>query len=123
LIAHYNDTALPRSPDRLGLLIRTLLTKRIKMQGFIIFDDYGHLYGEFYQKMSAWLAEDRIKYREDIVERPRPLSDCLKARTSANWSCTSHKTEPTLNQASAASLCPVIDSTQGETDGHNRRTT
>jgi NADPH-dependent curcumin reductase CurA len=68
LIAHYNDTGLPQGPDRLGLLTRTLLTKRIKMQGFIIFDDYGHRYGEFYQQMSAWLAEGRIKYREDIVE-------------------------------------------------------
>jgi NADPH-dependent curcumin reductase CurA len=68
LIAHYNDTSLPQGPDRLGLLTRTLLTKRIKMQGFIIFDDYGHRYGEFYQQMSAWLAEGRIKYREDIVD-------------------------------------------------------
>lgn len=39
------------------------------MQGFIIFDDYGHRYGEFYQQMSAWLGEGRrIKYREDIVD-------------------------------------------------------
>ena len=68
LIAHYNDTALPQGPDRLGLLTRTLLTKRIKMQGFIIFDDYGHLYGEFYQQMSVWVAEGRIKFREDVVD-------------------------------------------------------
>lgn len=68
LIAHYNDTGLPQGPDRLGLLTRTLLAKRIKMQGFIIFDDYGHRYGEFYQQMSAWLTEGRIKYREDIVD-------------------------------------------------------
>jgi len=68
LIAHYNDTGLPQGPDRLGLLTRTLLTRRIKMQGFIIFDDYGHRFGEFYRQMSAWLAEDRIKYREDVVD-------------------------------------------------------
>jgi len=68
LIAQYNDTDLPQGPDRLGLLMRTLLTKRIKMQGFIIFEDYGHRFGEFYQQMSAWLAEGRIKYREDIVD-------------------------------------------------------
>jgi NADPH-dependent curcumin reductase CurA len=68
LIAHYNDTGLPPGPDRLGLLTRMLLTRRIKMQGFIIFDDYGHRYGEFYQQMSAWLAEGRITYREDIVD-------------------------------------------------------
>jgi len=68
LIAHYNDSALPQGPDRLGLLMGTLLTKRIKMQGFIIFDDYGHRYDEFFPQMSAWLAAGRIKYREDMVD-------------------------------------------------------
>jgi NADPH-dependent curcumin reductase len=68
LIASYNDTALPSGPDRLGLLTSTLLTKRIKMQGFIIFDDYGHRYNEFFCQMSAWLKEGKIKFREDIVD-------------------------------------------------------
>ena len=68
LIAHYNDTELPEGPDRLGQLTRTLLTKRIKMQGFIIFDDYGHRYGEFYSQMSTWLDEGKIIFREDIVD-------------------------------------------------------
>ncbi|NVN90060.1 MAG: NADP-dependent oxidoreductase [Desulfuromonadales bacterium] len=68
LISHYNDTVARQGPDRLGLLTRTILTKRIKMQGFIIFDDYGARYGEFYQQMSAWLDEGRIKFREDIVD-------------------------------------------------------
>lgn len=68
LIAHYNDKALPPGPDRLGLLTRTLLTKRIKMQGFIIFDDYADRYGEFAAQMGAWLKEGRIKYREDVVD-------------------------------------------------------
>lgn len=68
LIAHYNDTALPQGPDRLGLLTRTLLTKRIRMQGFIIFDDYGDRFGEFLSQMTTWLAEDRVRIREHIVE-------------------------------------------------------
>lgn len=68
LIAHYNDSALPPGPDRLGLLTRTLLTKRIKMQGFIIFDDYADRYGEFAAQMSAWLKQGKIKYREDLVD-------------------------------------------------------
>jgi len=68
LIANYNATALPAGPDRLGLLTRTILTKRIKMQGFIIFDDYGHRYGEFFDQMSAWLKEGKITFREDIVD-------------------------------------------------------
>ena len=68
MISHYNDTELPAGPDRLGLLTRTLLVKRIKMQGFIIFDDYGHRYNEFFTQMSAWLKEGKIKFREDIVD-------------------------------------------------------
>jgi NADPH-dependent curcumin reductase CurA len=68
LIAHYNDTMLPRGPDRLGLLTRTLLTKRIKVQGFIIFDDYGPRYNEFLTQMSAWVKDGKIKFREDVVD-------------------------------------------------------
>jgi len=68
LIANYNDTALPPGPDRLGLLARTILTQRIRMQGFIIFDDYGHRYGEFMQQMSQWVQAGKIKFREDIVD-------------------------------------------------------
>ena len=68
LIAHYNDTALPPGPDRLGLLTRTLLTRRIKMQGFIIFDDYAPRYGEFAAQMSLWLKDGKIKYREDRID-------------------------------------------------------
>jgi NADPH-dependent curcumin reductase CurA len=68
LIAHYNDIGPPPGPDRLGLLTRTLLTRRIKMQGFIIFDDYGHRYGEFFSQMSAWIDEGKVKFREDLVD-------------------------------------------------------
>ena len=68
MIAHYNDTSLPPGPDRLGLLVGTLLKKRIKMQGFIIFDDYGPRFGEFIDQMGAWGEEGRIRFREDIVD-------------------------------------------------------
>jgi NADPH-dependent curcumin reductase len=42
--------------------------RRIKMQGFIIVDDYAPRFGEFYQQMSAWFGEDKVKSREDMVE-------------------------------------------------------
>ena len=67
-MAHYNDTELPPGPDRLSLLVGTLLKKRIKMQGFIIFDDYGPRFGEFIDQMSAWVEEGRIRFREDMVD-------------------------------------------------------
>ena len=68
LIAHYNDTGLPPGPDRQGLLLRAILTKRITMRGFIIFDDFGPRFGEFQQVMAEWVRAASIKYREDVVE-------------------------------------------------------
>lgn len=68
LISQYNATSLPQGPDRLSMLMGQLLVKRIKMQGFIIFDDYGHRYGEFAQDMNRWLAEGKIHYKEHLVE-------------------------------------------------------
>ena len=68
LISQYNATALPEGPDRMSMLMAQLLIKRIKMQGFIIFDDYAHRYGEFAADMSKWLAEGKIHYREHLVE-------------------------------------------------------
>ncbi len=67
LIAGYNATELPPGPDRLGLLAGTLLRKRIKMQGFIIFDDYGPRWSEFADSMGTWVRDDKVKVREDIV--------------------------------------------------------
>lgn len=68
LISQYNATELPAGPDRLGQLMGLILVKRLKVQGFIIFDDYGHRYDEFYQEMSRWYAEGIIKYREQVVD-------------------------------------------------------
>jgi NADPH-dependent curcumin reductase CurA len=67
LISSYNATAMPDGPDRSPLLMRTLLTKRIRMQGFIVFDDYGHRYQEFAKEIGQWLAQGKIIVREDIV--------------------------------------------------------
>ena len=68
LISHYNATQLPDGPDRLSLLMLTILVKRLKVQGFIIFDDYGHRYDEFEKDMSQWLSTGKIKYREHLVD-------------------------------------------------------
>ncbi|PER22378.1 NADP-dependent oxidoreductase, partial [Bacillus cereus] len=38
LIASYNDHQAPSGPDRLPQLQRTLLNKRVRIQGFIVFD-------------------------------------------------------------------------------------
>jgi NADPH-dependent curcumin reductase CurA len=68
LVANYNATELPKGPDRMHALMGKLLVKRIKVQGFIIFDDYGHRYNEFAEGMMRWLQEGKIKYREHLVD-------------------------------------------------------
>jgi NADPH-dependent curcumin reductase CurA len=68
LISQYNATSLPEGPDRMSALVATLLIKRIKMQGFIIFDDYAHRYDEFAAQMSQWLMEGKMQYKEHLVQ-------------------------------------------------------
>lgn len=68
LVSGYNATDLPDGPDRLPLLMGTLLKKRIRMQGFIIAQDYGHRIGEFQEEMGRWVQEGKIKYREQIID-------------------------------------------------------
>ncbi|MGQ8704515.1 NADP-dependent oxidoreductase [Serratia sp. TSA_198.1] len=68
IIAHYNATDLPDGPDRLPMLQGLILRKRIRMQGFIIFDDYGSEYGDFLQQMGEWVGQGKIKFREDVVD-------------------------------------------------------
>jgi hypothetical protein len=46
----------------------TLLSKRIRMQGFIIFQDYGHRIAEFQEAMGNWVKDGSIQAREDVVE-------------------------------------------------------
>ncbi|KZK92890.1 MULTISPECIES: NADP-dependent oxidoreductase [unclassified Pseudovibrio] len=68
LISQYNATSLPDGPDRMGLLMGTLLVKKIRMQGFIIFDSFPNLYPKFAADMQQWIAEGKVKYREQMVD-------------------------------------------------------
>ena len=38
------------------------------MQGFIIFDDFNHLYPAFANEMENWIKNGQIKYREEIID-------------------------------------------------------
>jgi len=68
LVSQYNATELPAGPDRMNWLMGQILRKRIRMQGFIIFDTFGHLYPEFAEEMGEWISSGKIKYREEIID-------------------------------------------------------
>lgn len=67
LIAHYNDTELPAGPNVLPKLMRMVLTQRVTIRGFIV-SDFSNKQGAFLRDMSKWIADGKIKYKEDIVE-------------------------------------------------------
>lgn len=68
LIAMYNAQGVPEGPNQLPLLMRTMLTKRARMQGFIVFEEYGHRHEEFFSEMTPLVTQGKIKFREDVVQ-------------------------------------------------------
>jgi hypothetical protein len=67
LVAHYNAMELPSGPNRVPLLMHTILVKRLTFRGFIVWD-FASQYQDFLADVSGWLREGRIKYREDITD-------------------------------------------------------
>ncbi len=68
LVSMYNAKALPDGPDRLGQLMMMILRKRLTLEGFIVFQDFGHLYPEFRKRMGAWVEEGRVRYLEEVID-------------------------------------------------------
>ncbi len=81
LIANYNLVDPPSGPDRTPLLMRQVLTKRLILRGFIVWD-FAEQEQEFLATVGGWVREGRIRYREDIVDglenAPRAFIGLLK---------------------------------------------
>ncbi len=67
LIAWYNLEKLPTGVDRTPALLSAVLRRRIRIQGFIVFD-HNDRYPAFMRDMQGWLREGRIRYREDVID-------------------------------------------------------
>ena len=67
VVAWYNLAKLPEGVDRTPSLMTLILRKRLRVQGFIIFDHYARM-PAFYQEMSAWVRDGQVKYREETLE-------------------------------------------------------
>lgn len=68
LVAQYNATDLPEGKDRLSLLTGLVLSRRLTIKGFIIFEEYGDHYPEFLDTMSKWVESGEVKTKEYIAE-------------------------------------------------------
>jgi NADPH-dependent curcumin reductase CurA len=62
-ISQYNNKTAVKGPSN----YLSLLVNRATMQGMVVFD-YAQRYGEAAREMGAWLAEGRLKSKEDIYE-------------------------------------------------------
>jgi len=61
--SRYNATEpVPGPANYLALLVR-----RARMEGFIVFD-YAARYPQALAELGQWVAEGKIRYREEIVE-------------------------------------------------------
>jgi NADPH-dependent curcumin reductase CurA len=83
LIAHYNDTAAPEGPNRLPGLMRDVLTKSLTIRGFIQ-REFIDQQPDFLRDATAWIAEGRLRYKEDVVDglenAPAAFIDLLRGR-------------------------------------------
>ncbi|MCL4146021.1 UNVERIFIED_CONTAM: hypothetical protein GTU68_013053 [Idotea baltica] len=85
IVSQYNLTELPAGPDRMNWLLGQILRKKITLQGFIIWDTFGHLAKEFAAEMTPWVEEGKIHYREDVVDglenAPRGFIEMLRGES------------------------------------------
>jgi NADPH-dependent curcumin reductase CurA len=62
-IAEYNQVPPHGGPRSVSFMI----SRRVQMEGFLV-GDFAHLYGPALARLTSWLAEGRLRYREDVVE-------------------------------------------------------
>lgn len=67
LVAHYNEVDGAAGPNRLPRTMSSILTKSLTIRGFIQNEFVREYFKDFQRDVTTWLAEDHIRYREDIV--------------------------------------------------------
>lgn len=67
IIAWLNGPS-PGPIDTAPQIMRALLNKRARVQGFVITDHYATRHADFRRDMSQWVKEGKIQYREDVIE-------------------------------------------------------
>lgn len=86
VVSWYNLAGLPEGPDFGPVIMGTILRMKVKMQGFIIFDSFPKdTYQAFVRDMQTWLAEGKVKYKEQVVDglekAPAALNDLLLGKS------------------------------------------
>jgi NADPH-dependent curcumin reductase CurA len=67
LIAQYSMTELPPGPNKVPQIFRAVLTKRLNIRGFIVWD-FAEREADFRLDMGEWVRSGKIKHREYVVD-------------------------------------------------------
>jgi NADPH-dependent curcumin reductase CurA len=70
-ISQYNSTSVQGPKNYLSLLV-----KRARMQGMVVFD-YADRYAQGAMEMAGWMAQGKLKSREDVVDGLETFPDTL----------------------------------------------
>ena len=62
-VSRYNDVEPSPGPRNMFMVV----TKRLRIQGYIITDHYDR-YPEFFERATEWVRDGRLRYRETVVE-------------------------------------------------------
>jgi NADPH-dependent curcumin reductase CurA len=62
-ISRYNDVQSAAGPRNMFMVV----TKRLKLQGYIISDHYDR-FPEFLEQAQGWVRDGRLRYRETVIE-------------------------------------------------------
>ncbi|MGD0155694.1 MAG: NADP-dependent oxidoreductase [Terracidiphilus sp.] len=68
LVAQYDGGGETEARDLLAATMRQILNQRILVRGFINYDFTKEYYADFLRDVAKWIAEGRVKYREDIID-------------------------------------------------------
>lgn len=77
MVAWYNGKNLDTAPP-LPVVWRNVLTKRLRVEGFLIFDRYDRL-GDFHREVGPMVADGTIKYRETVTDGLENAPDAFLA--------------------------------------------
>jgi NADPH-dependent curcumin reductase len=67
LVSQSSATEPPPGPNQLPAFMRSALTKRMTVRGFIVWD-FAARESDFLRDVSTWLKQGKVKYREDVVD-------------------------------------------------------
>ncbi len=98
LISRYSHVGDFPGPDNLPKLMRSILTNRLKIQGFIV-SDRAKRFKDFLSDVSGWVKSGEIRYKEDFVDglenAPEAFMGLLKGKNFGKLVVRTSK-DPTL---------------------------